>query len=88
MKSEEILDLVAQLNSKALVAKGLEEAVIGYVERFGQEPLVLFDKKRCITILMETSEMTMDEAEEYFDFNVIGAWMGDGTPCFATILKR
>ena len=36
-----------------------------------------------IHILMK--DMDEDEANEYFDFNVIGAWMGEGTPCFATL---
>jgi hypothetical protein len=26
--------------------------------------------------------MTEEEAVEYFDFNQIGAWVGDRTPCF------
>jgi len=32
-------------------------------------------------------ELTRSEAEEFFDYNVTGAWMGDGTPCFATLAK-
>ena len=26
--------------------------------------------------------MTDEEAMEYFEFNVVGAWMGEGTPIF------
>jgi len=26
--------------------------------------------------------MTWEEAEEYFEFNQMGAWVGDSTPCF------
>jgi hypothetical protein len=26
--------------------------------------------------------MSDEEAVEWFDFNIIGAWVGDGTPCF------
>jgi hypothetical protein len=26
--------------------------------------------------------MSEDEAEEYFEFNVTGAWVGHGTPIF------
>ena len=29
--------------------------------------------------------MTCEEAYEYFNFNIIGAWMGDWTPCFLSI---
>jgi hypothetical protein len=26
--------------------------------------------------------MSEEEAEEFYEFNTIGAWMGDGTPIF------
>ena len=26
--------------------------------------------------------MSSDEATEYFDFNVVGAWVGESTPVF------
>ena len=31
--------------------------------------------------------MTTDEAEEYFEFNVIGSYVGELTPCFLTCMK-
>jgi hypothetical protein len=31
--------------------------------------------------------MDYEEAVEFFDFNVVGAYVGDNTPLFATILK-
>ena len=87
MKTQYVLEEIHELNSEALVPDGLEEAVIGYVERFGMQPLALVDKEKVINILMKRDKMLYDEAEEYFDFNIIGAWVGDGTPCFATIRK-
>lgn len=29
--------------------------------------------------------MSHEEAIEFFYFNVIGAWIGEGTPCFAVL---
>ena len=31
---------------------------------------------------MDRDGMHEDEAEEYFEFNVTGAWVGHGTPVF------
>ena len=31
--------------------------------------------------------MDEDEAEEYFEFNVVGGWVGHGTPVFVTKMK-
>ena len=33
-------------------------------------------------MLAQEDGMTEEEAIEYFEFNQIGAWMGDNTPCF------
>jgi len=80
-------ELLAQLreeNPEALLANGFEAAFVGICRRFGQPPLALYDRRKCLAILMAdgTSE---DDAEEYFEFNTIGAWMGENTPCFADL---
>ena len=68
-----------------LLADGFDEAFIGMCERFGMEPVAAYDRNRCIEILVQRDEMTYEEAEEFFTFNVIGAWVGDGTPVFLTL---
>ena len=30
--------------------------------------------------------MSLTEATEFFNFNILGAWFGDGTPCFTSYL--
>ena len=47
--------------------------------------VVLYNKNTCIEILMKDSEMTEDEAIDYFYYNVIGSYVGEYTPCFAEI---
>ena len=79
------LERITELNSEALYPTDLKEAVIGIVERFGMKPQVLLDKSKCLKIFMERDGMSYEDAIEFFEFNVIGAWMGDGTPCFATL---
>ena len=31
------------------------------------------------------SDMGEEGAHEWFEFNTLGAWMGDTTPCFITV---
>jgi hypothetical protein len=57
-----------------------DEAILGVAERFGMEPVVCYDRTRCIDILAR--DMDREDAEEFFEFNTIGAWMGDLTPVF------
>lgn len=86
--SDEIKEQVAEINPGALLADGFEQALIGYVERATQPPLALYDRQKCIEILMLRDGMSHEDAEEFFEFNVIGAWMGDNTPAFATIPQK
>jgi len=65
----------------------LDEAFVGVVERFGMEPIALYDYHKCIEIYMEDG-MTYDEAVDFFGFNTIGAWIGDRTPAFVTLMER
>ena len=69
-----------------LVMDGYDDCLIGIVERFGQAPIMCYDKNKVLSKL-EKEGMSADEAEEFFEFNQIGAWMGEFTPCFLSPLK-
>lgn len=83
-------DLVAKLEEQfgsdesadVLLADGFDAAFLGVLERFGMEPISVYDRAKCIEILMTRDGMTDEEAEEYFSFNVTGAWVGERTPAF------
>jgi len=86
MNREEIEAYCEERDITLLLADGFDEAFIGIVQRFGMEdPIALYDRDKCIEILMERDGMTWEGAEEFFGFNVIGAWVGDETPAFATL---
>lgn len=76
------MELVAEQNPKALTADGFDDCIIGIATRYGMEPVLAYDRGKCIKVLMDRDGMDHEEAEEFFEFNVIGAWMGDGTPLF------
>ncbi|CAB4197132.1 hypothetical protein UFOVP1304_6 [uncultured Caudovirales phage] len=66
-----------------LIADGFDDAIIGVGERAGCEPVLCYDRSACIQILMDGGQ-SFEEAEEYFEFNVVGAWVGELTPIFIT----
>ena len=76
-------ELIAEVNEEALLADGFEDALIGYVERAGMPSIACYDKYKCIDIL--ANDMSYEEALEYFYFNVLGAYVGENTPCFLTM---
>lgn len=59
---------------------GFEEALIGYAERHCDAPVAIYDFEKMVCILMDRDEMSRQEALEYIDFNVSGAYVGCGTP--------
>lgn len=83
----EMKETISQANEEALTADGFDAALIGYVEIFNKV-VALYDREKCIDILMERDGMARDVAVEFFEFNVIGAWMGESTPAFATIMRE
>lgn len=81
--SKEDIGNLHEENPEALLADGLEEAFIGYASRMNMPPLAVYDMKKCREIY-RSQGMTEDEADEWLSFNVIGAWVGEGTPLFLT----
>lgn len=70
-----------------LFADGFEDAFIGLGQQFNKL-IAVYDRNKCIEILLRRDGMTLEEAEEFFDFNVTGAYVGEHTPIFVTLLKR
>ncbi len=79
-------ELIAEYNEESLLADGFDDAIIGIVDSFSDNPVVLYDKDKCIDILCE--DMSREEAVEYFNFNIMGAYMGDNTPKFAMLFNK
>ena len=61
-----------------------DEAIIGVSERIGNEPVVAYDTTKIVEILILNHSMSVDEAYEYFEFNILGAYVGEKTPVFIT----
>jgi hypothetical protein len=62
-----------------LTADGFDKAIVGVVHRM-DTMAICYDKNKVIEILME--DMSYEDAIEYFEFNIAGAWVGESTPFF------
>ena len=63
--------------------KQFEPAIVGIAHRYGMPPIVAYDYDKVISIFAK--DMGYEDAIEHFDFNVIGAWLGEGTPIFIEV---
>ena len=79
MIMKEILENYLHDDETVLLADGFEDAFVGIGRQFGK-PMAIYNRSKCIEILMD--DMTFEEAEEYFSFNVEGAYVGEQTPIF------
>jgi hypothetical protein len=75
---EKIEDMLGE-DENVLLADGFDDAFVGIGRQFGR-PIAIYDRTKCIDILQE--DMSEEEAEEYFQYNVEGAWVGENTPIF------
>lgn len=70
----------------ALKLDGFDDCIIGLISRCTQGPIILYDVRMILQKLMADG-ITLEEATEYYETNMLQAWVGDGTPFFFTPLE-
>lgn len=78
MTTKEILN---DINPEALLADGLETALIGYTANHHHNTVAVYSVSKCLAILMKNGA-TQVEAREWLDFNTLDAYVGDNGPIF------
>lgn len=63
-----------------------DAAIVGISERIGMRESVVYDISKIIDVLCERDGMDRDEAAEYYEFNIRGAYVGERTPMFINLL--
>jgi hypothetical protein len=70
-------------DEELLSADGFEDCVIGVtLDKSTAVYKLVYSTSKCIEVLITRDKMSKEEAEEFFDFNVEGAYMGEKTPIF------
>ena len=64
-----------------LKADGFDEAIVGVDEKSMR---LVYSVSKCIDILMRDGRMEYEDALDYFNFNVSGAYVGEQTPIWLT----
>ena len=68
----------------AVLLTGLDNAIIGIVEDFTGRK-ILYSKPKILNILMVRDGMTESEAEEFYDYNILGLYASDLNPVFLDV---
>jgi len=73
---------IDQYAEGAVLLDGLESAIVGIVEEFGNGNRILYSKQKILNILQERDLMTQGEAEEFYDYNILGLHGGEQNAVF------
>jgi hypothetical protein len=72
--------LAKEHNPDILFWDGFDAAIVGFARRCGQPTVLAYSYRKCIDILIERDQTTIEDATEYFEFNTVGGWLGENTP--------
>jgi hypothetical protein len=79
-KIDEIIEMYP--DEPFMTVTDMDEAIVGVdVTNFR----LVYSVDKIVEILMK--DMSYDDAIEYFDFNIAGAYMGEATPIFAKMIE-
>ena len=79
-----ILGWIGEIECDALrlePAEFYDPFILGVAYRCNTGPLLVYDMPAILEAHVKEG-MSYAEAEEYFSFNTLGAWVGEGTPIF------
>jgi hypothetical protein len=76
---KQLFDFLVENSPETQLCDGLEGAFIGLAESFGGF-IAVYDRGKIIDMLEK--DMSREEAEEYFSFNIVGAYVGPLTPVY------
>ena len=81
MKRTKLDDIVEQwADVDILKADGFDDCVLGYDYNWDGVIRLIYSVDKIIKKLVKKDKMDIDEAIEYFEFNMRGSYLGEKTP--------
>tara|TARA_R110000824_G_scaffold20903_8_gene78383 strand:+ start:2536 stop:2805 length:270 start_codon:yes stop_codon:yes gene_type:complete len=69
-----------------VLVDGFDDAFMGLGSRVNDDDVAIYDEEKMIDILINRDEMSAEEAREYFEYNIRGAFYGERTPIYLSRL--
>ena len=80
---EQLMEILAE--EECLTADGFEDALVGCT--YGANVVAVYDINKMIEILVEEG-MEYEDAVEFLDYNVVGAYLGEKTPQYINFVTE
>jgi len=87
---DDILESFGEEAEGIMFADDFDLAIVGVGRTFGGLLCAVYDVDKIIEILMKDGAdygMDYEDAREYFDYNVAGAYVGEQTPIFMHMMS-
>lgn len=79
LSREQINEYLEQIDESALLIDGADAALLGFTNRVNSPLLAVYDYDKLVNVFIDDG-MSYEDAVEWVDFNIVGAWLGDQTP--------
>jgi len=66
----------------AIILDGLNDAIMGIAEEFGNGYRIVYSKSKIFQILMNRDGMTEEESIEFYEYNILGLYASPQNPIF------
>ena len=80
---ELLMDILSE--EECVTADGFDDALVGCT--YGANVVAVYDINKMIEILMAES-MNYEDAVEFLDYNVVGAYVGEKTPLYINFVTK
>ena len=77
----------AEMMDESLLVLGSDEERMDYAEAFlgvtdDDPPRAVYSEEKILDVLVKRDKMTYEDAIDFFEFNIRGAYMGEQTPIY------
>lgn len=73
-----------EIDPDVLFADGWDDAFLGITANHHHAIVAVYDYDKIIEIMVERDGVTYEDAEEFVEFNIVGAYVGERTPIYVS----
>lgn len=84
--NKELREYLSEADTDLILLDGFDDAIVGLAERYCMCDVIAYDKNKIIQIMMDRDNISYEDAQEDYKFNILGAHVGEKTPVIVDFL--
>lgn len=82
--NEKIREILGECYEELILVEGHDNAILGVADGCGLPSRVVYDRRKVLHNLVRDGIGSHEDAEEFFEYNILGSFVGETTPLFFT----